>query len=232
MDKSPADHAAPGEVVVLVHGLGPGRLPMWPLARRLARAGYQTINWRYPCLRHTIEAHGRRLHELLESLAADPKVQGVHLVVYSMGGIVARYALSLGRPAKLGRVVMLAAPNQGSRWADWFGPPLRCCIRTIDQLATRPGGFVHSLPEEEPIEIGVIAARFDLLVGRSSPHLRNEQDYIVLNGPHSLLPLRRDTADEVRQFLAHGRFRRSTSSAAQLAGSAAASNSALDVEPR
>lgn len=206
--------AAFGERVVLVHGLGPGRLPMWPLARRLARAEYNALNWHYPCLRQTIDLHGRRLHELLESLDAERATERLHLVTYSMGSIVARVALGLGRPSKLGRIVMLAPPNRGSRWASWFGPACRWCVRTIDELAARPGSFVNSLAEPQDLEIGIIAARHDLLVHAASSQLASARDRVVLPGMHTFLPMRRDAAEQVQHFLAHGAFQRGDDSAA------------------
>lgn len=204
----------PGERVVLVHGLGPGRLPMWPLTRRLARTGYKTLNWHYPCLRQTIAAHGRRLHELLQSLDADRATERLHLVTYSMGSIVARVALGLGRPGKLGRIVMLAPPNRGSHWATWFGPACRWCVSTIDELAARPDSFVNSLAEPHGLEIGIIAARYDLLVHAASSQLASARDRIVLPGIHTFLPMQRDAAEQVQHFLAHGAFERHGASAA------------------
>jgi pimeloyl-ACP methyl ester carboxylesterase len=179
---------------------------MRPLARRLSRAGYKTLNWYYPCLRETIEAHGRRLHELLESLDAEQPGQRLHLVTYSMGSIVARVALELGRPSTLGRIVMLAPPIRGSHWATLVGPVSRCCVRTIDQLAARPNSFVNSLAEPQGLEIGVIAARYDLLVHADSSQLAAARDRIVLPGIHTFLPTQRETAKQVQYFLANGRF--------------------------
>lgn len=214
-----------GELVVLVHGLGPGRWPMWPLARRLARAGYNTLNWYYPCLRHTIEAHGRRLYELLESLNAEEAHERLHLATYSMGSVVSRVALELGRPSKLGRIVMLAPPMRGSHWATWVGPMSRCCVRTIDQLAARPNSFVNSLAELQGLEIGVIAARYDLLVHANSSQLAAACDRIVLPGIHTFLPMQRDTAEQVQHFLAHGKFWRGDRSTPQARANAEAKSS-------
>jgi pimeloyl-ACP methyl ester carboxylesterase len=179
---------------------------MRPLARRLARAGYQTLNWYYPCLRHSIETHGRRLHELLDSLNAEQASQRLHLATYSMGSIVARVALERGRPSKLGRIVMLAPPLRGSHWATLVGPVSRCCVRTIDELAARPNSFVNSLAEPQGLEIGVIAARYDLLVHAGSSQLVAARDRIVLPGVHTFVPMQRDTAEQVKHFLAHGSF--------------------------
>lgn len=200
------DAALQGEAAVLLHGLGPGAFIMRPLARRLSQAGYETINWSYPSLRYTIEEHSQKLHELLGSLDARPDVRRIHLVTYSMGSIITRHALEMGRPAKLGRIVMIAPPNRGSFWAALVGPRLRGCIRIIDQLAARPGSFVNELPQPENMEIGVIAARQDLLVGCANTHLPAQTDHIVLPGLHSTIVLQRNAAQAVLQFLAAGRF--------------------------
>lgn len=179
---------------------------MLPLARRLSQAGYEAIVWPYPSFRHTIEDHARNLHALLRSLDDQSDVRRIHLVTYSMGSIIARCALTAGRPAKLGRIVMIAPPNRGSRWAALFGPALRRRIRTIDQLAARPDSFVNRLPEPEQLEIGVIAARYDLLVGGANTHLPGQKDHIMLSGLHSTIALQRNAAEAVLQFLAAGRF--------------------------
>lgn len=179
---------------------------MKPLAHRIARAGYETINWSYPSFRHTIEEHGQKLHKLLQSLDARENVRRIHLVTYSMGSIIARYALAMGRPAKLGRIVMIAPPNRGSIWAALFGPALKRWIRIIDQLAARPDGFVFALPQPEGMEIGVIAARQDLLVGCTNTHLPAQSDHIVLSGLHSTIVLQRNAAEAALRFLAAGRF--------------------------
>lgn len=198
------------ELVVLLHGLGASAILMRPLERRLAERGYRVVNWAYPSLRHTIERHGRKLHEELERLLADASIDRLHLVAHSMGSIVARYALSLGRPGKLGRVVMLAPPSTGARMATLFGPALRWCVGTIDQLAARPDSFVNRLPPLEGVEVGVIAAGVDLLVGRHHTHLAGQRDHITLAGSHSFMIFQRRVAEQVVHFLAHGRFASAT----------------------
>ncbi len=201
IDPTPSD-----EVVVLIHGLGANRLLMWPLARWLTRAGYRTVNWSYPSFLRTIERHGTKLHERLALLDAEPSVARIHLVAHSMGCIVTRQALLLGSPRKIGRFVMMAPPNQGSPLAALFGPPLRCCFPAIDQLARRPDSFVNRLPEPKGIDIGVIAARFDFLVGAANTHLPCQRDYIVVKGTHSLMIFQPSVAGEVVEFLRLGRF--------------------------
>jgi pimeloyl-ACP methyl ester carboxylesterase len=199
--------AAAQDIVVLIHGLGAnGQLLMWLLARRLKLAGYGTVIWSYPSLLGTIERHAKRLHKRLAELEADANVARIHLVTHSMGGIVARYALTLGRPIKLGRFVMMAPPNQGSALAALCGPALRWCLPAIDQLAARPNSFVNRLPQPDGIDIGIVAASRDILVGSGKTFLSCQRDHIVLPSTHTLLAFQRRVADEVIEFLRTGHF--------------------------
>ena len=142
----------------------------------------------------------------LAELDADPAVSRIHLVSHSMGGIVARYALILGRPTKLGRFVMLAPPNKGARLATICGPALRRCFPAIDQLAARSHSFVNSLPEAEGVEVGIVDASIDFLVGAGNTSLACQRDHIVLRATHTLLAFQRQLATEVLHFLRNGRF--------------------------
>jgi pimeloyl-ACP methyl ester carboxylesterase len=196
------------EIVVLLHGLGAGPVLLTLLARRLARRNYRTLNWSYPSILHSIEVHGQRLAETFERLDDDEAISTIHVVAHSMGCIVSRYALSLLRPAKLGRMVLLAPPNRGSRVASFFAPALGRLCRPIDQLADRPDSFVNQLDATRDIDIGIIAASWDLLVGVSSTRLEQEADHMVVPSWHSGMLLRRDVAEQVDAFLRSGRFER------------------------
>ncbi len=195
------------KAVVLVHGLGSSRLVMWLLARRLQRRGLRVVNWGYNSTRGTLQQHGRNLYCELESLVADDSVKEVHLVTHSMGGIVARTALTYGTPAKVRRMVMLCPPNRGSRVASFFGPWLRPLCKTIDQLATRPDSYVNSLPLPERLEVGIIAAAYDGLVPMASTYLGNERDHLVWpNTMHSGVLFRPGVAEQIANFISQGEF--------------------------
>lgn len=204
--KAAEESAAPAEWVVLLHGLAAPSAMMIPLARRLARAGFRVVNWSYPSTRYTVEVHAARLAELLRELHANPRCETFHLVGHSLGGIVARAAWNMVGPLKPARMVMLAPPNHGSPLARTFGPLLARLWPALTQLEDRPTSFVNRLLKPQGIEVGVIAARRDILVPLPSTHLDGQVDHLVVPGLHTLIVFRRDVADQIVHFLRTGRF--------------------------
>jgi pimeloyl-ACP methyl ester carboxylesterase len=197
---------------VLVHGYLAHRGWLGLLARRLRRQGFRTVNWGYPTLFRSVREPASRLRRALNELATRDGGGAVgdggplHLVVHSMGGIVARAALEEGVPDRLHRMVMLGTPNGGSevarRLAPWLGgisPPVR-------ELSAGDEGIVHSLGVPVGIEIGVLAARYDLLVSQTSTRPPVPHQFASIPCSHSGLVLRRDAARYVGTFLKTGRF--------------------------
>lgn len=201
--------ASAQQVVVLVHGLGAHRMMMWLLAQRLAARGYRVENWGYRSIRRGLEDHGHDLHQRLVELDDDDAVDNVHLVTHSMGGIVARTALTHMGLTKLERMVMLCPPNRGSQWATMFGPLLKPVCQTLDQLAARPDSYVNTLPLPEGLEVGIIAAEYDPLVRIDSTFLGSERDHLVWPlVTHTGVLFRNGIAEQVAYFLDRGEFQR------------------------
>lgn len=166
------------EAVVLVHGLWMHGVVMTPLARCLARSGYQARRFSYPSARLALAENADRLAAFVQALAA-PRV---HFVAHSAGGLVTLAALARHPHLPPGRIVLLGVPYGGCRAAEnlltWrlgayaVGPGM--LGRTVHDwlgLAARP------VPDRET---GVIAGRVAFGIGRVvAPPLPEENDGIV-----------------------------------------------------
>ncbi len=115
----------------------------------------------------------------------DPAVSAIHVVTHSLGGIILRQALTLGVPAKLGRVVMLAPPNRGSAWARRMGPWLGRLVPALPQLSDAPGSLVNRLPAmPSAVQVAVIAAEHDGKCPLATTHLPGQPADVLDDALH------------------------------------------------
>ena len=215
--------AAPAtECVVTLHGLGRTRLSMALLASRLEDAGYAVHNLGYPSRSAPIATLATVVGEGLAACRRDGR-RPVHFVTHSLGGILVRAWFQRGLPADLGRIVMLAPPNQGSAVADrardaawfrWFTGPAG------QVLGTGEGALPRRLAPL-PAEVGVIAGSAvypvfsawipgpdDGLVAVASTRLAGMRDFLVLPHGHTFIMNSREVARQTLAFLRDGAFER------------------------
>ena len=201
---SKADKSS-NNAVVLIHGLAAHRMLMWPLARKIRRAGYRSFNFGYRSWLWSIEHHAARLRQFLEKLERDEQFDTLHIVAHSMGGIVARTALLDADLRKFGRLVMLGSPNDGSPAARRLGYVLPFA-KTLRQVSDAPTSFVRTLPHPTDVEVGVVAASYDFVIPEESSHLATETDHVQIFSGHNGLLIRPTAAKKVISFLKNGRF--------------------------
>lgn len=204
------------EKVILVHGLCGSRLDMWPLARHLRRQGFEVTNWGYLSLLGRIEQYAEQLGEVLLRAETESSTGRFHLVTHSMGGIIARTVLLQHELSRLGRMVMLAPPNQGSFVARHLAPYLRWLAPTLEQLSDAPQSYVNQLGNplaSRPLELGIIEAARDRVIAPGKVVLEGYRDLARVNGHHGILSWYPQTLELVSSFLQQGSFQTSAAAA-------------------
>ncbi len=211
-----------GQYVVLLHGMGRTAFSMIKLEWALSREGYRVINVSYPSTCSSIESLADDwLARLLRDRISDPTAK-VHFVTHSLGGIVVRQYLANHTMKNLGRVVMLAPPNQGNQMVE------KCRGNHLYRMFTGPAGQQlgtgrASVPRSLPpasYEAGVISGDrsanllFSLCipgpddgkVSVESTRLQGMRDFLRVHHSHTWLMCHKDVIGAVARFLAVGRF--------------------------
>jgi triacylglycerol lipase len=217
------------ECVILLHGLGRTRHSLKPIEKCLASNGYTVWNIGYPSTREDIESICSLYVEKEVEKAASTFAK-VHFVTHSMGGIVVRYCLQ-NKPwlsGKIGRIVMLAPPNQGSEVADFLKKNAHYLYRAADgpageELSTDSTGITHRIARL-PYEIGIIAGNKswepwfsyvipgddDGKVAVERTKLEEMSDFIVVPHTHTFIMNSEDVKGQILFFFANGKFRKAT----------------------
>jgi pimeloyl-ACP methyl ester carboxylesterase len=199
---------APGsrELVVVLHGLGRSPISMRPITRALQAEGYDVMPFGYSSYCCAIPEIVGDLRAALHSRMG-PEHSKVHFVGHSLGNILVRYLLaSDSAPPRVGRVVMLAPPNQGALRANRMTPVVGWLLKPTPELRVDSSATVRGIRPVEGVEIGVIAGRDDDTVKLPETHLAEEKEHIVVEGGHTFIMNRRDVRAFTIAFLRHGTF--------------------------
>ena len=207
------------ETVVLVHGLGRSPASMMVLATRLERNGYGVVSAAYDSRGDAFSSQVAAVKAVVEGCCA--RSSRVHFVGHSLGGLVIRGYLAESPPERLGRVVLLAPPNQGSRLADRVSGhavgqrvlgPVGSALGTdsADIPATLPPpdydlGIIAGSRSILPTGVLAIPGPDDGIVGVDETRLEGAP-MIVLPRSHTFIMNSQRTAQAVVRFLRTGDF--------------------------
>ena len=211
------------ENVILLHGLCGTSHSMTKMQRALMDAGYTVWNVGYPSRTALIpkladDAIGRALAECRQNGATR-----IDFVAHSMGGILVRSYLARHSVPELGRVVLLAPPNQGSEIVDklgglelfkWINGPAG------NELGTDNDSLPNQLgPANFPLgiiagdrSINWIASLFlipgpdDGRVSVKRAGLGGMTDFIVIHATHPLIMRNNEAIRQTVAFLQTGTF--------------------------
>lgn len=216
------------QVVVTVHGLGRTRGSMAGIGQYLAdQSEFGWVNMGYASTRDSVAAQAAALDHVVANLRG---VREVHFVAHSLGNLVVRHYLADLSARKdlprdypsIGRIVMLAPPNQGAAVArqlqdnvlfEWVlgagGEQLSRDWNQLEQKLAIPSG-----------QFGIIAATVgrtgegnpglpgpdDLLVRVAETRLAGAQDFLVVKAAHTFLMDSHEVRAATLTFLQHGYF--------------------------
>ncbi len=221
------EHHQSTDCVVLLHGLNRSWRTMRKLADSLQQDGFSTANVDYPSSRATIEVLAPMVvNEGLQKCRQTGATK-IHFVTHSLGGILLRYAHNQEPIPDLGRVVMLAPPNQGSevidRTRNWPGATIFSGVAGL-QLGTDEESIPSQLGPVD-FELGVIAGtgsinpmmsvmlpeEDDGKVTVARTQVDGMDDFKIVSNSHFAMMNSDDVIRDTTQFLRTGSFQETPS---------------------
>lgn len=210
-------------MVVLLHGIARSNRSMGKAEQHFAKSGYATLNIDYPSQSAPLIELAGMLERNLRA-ADSGRYRKLHFLTHSMGGILVRTYLREFSPANLGRVVMLAPPNQGSEVADrlsrwglfkWFYGPAGLELQTGEAglpaalgAATFDLGVIAGSKSLDPVSSSWLPGPDDGKVTVEGTKLDGMADHIVLPVTHTFIMRDRTVLDQAQHFLETGTFHR------------------------
>jgi hypothetical protein len=214
-----------GECVVLLHGLNRSSLSMEIMEYELTQRGFLVANIDYPSTDYPIEELAPMAVEAgLEQCTINGSAPTVHFVTHSMGGIIVRQYFANNKLDSLGRVVMLAPPNQGSNAVDvlrnvpgfeWLNGPAGFQLGKGEEsipLSLPPPDFEFAVIAGnrtiDPVTSQVLDNPDDGKVSVEDTKLDGMRDFRVVGASHTFIMQKADVIQLVDNFLRYGSFDR------------------------
>ncbi|MBK9989946.1 MAG: alpha/beta hydrolase [Verrucomicrobia bacterium] len=210
------------EGVVLLHGMCRTAESMQKMETSLRQAGFSVLNADYPSRTALVEAlSDAAIGQALANPALKDCVK-IHFVTHSLGGILVRSYFKRHVEPRLGRVVMLGPPNQGSEVVDELGS--WWMFRKLNGPA---GGELGTGANSTPNKLGPVNFELGVIAGDRSINWINScmitgsddgkvsvertkvagmKDHVVVHATHPFLMKDKMAIDYTIRFLKTGTF--------------------------
>jgi len=215
--------ASAADCVILLHGLARSSTSLNTMEQALQDEGYLTANIDYPSREFEIaELASIAVEEGLAVCRAGDDVEKIHFVTHSLGGILVRQYLSTDSIDRLGRVVMLGPPNQGSVAADdldgvpgfdWINGPAGRQLGNGENsvpLSLGPANFelgiIAGNRTIDPITSAILDDPDDGRVSVADTRLEGMDDFVVVEHSHAFMMQMQRPIELTILFLKTGRF--------------------------
>lgn len=220
----PAAASDAAEQVILLHGLCRTSRSMDAMQRALTQAGYTVHNLGYPSRTARIESLAETVIGPAVAECQRGGAMKIDFVTHSLGGILVRSYLSRHSVPQLGRVVMLAPPNQGSELVDRMGG-----WRLFQKINGPAGGELGTDADSVPNRLGSVHYCVGVIAGSRSINWINSRmipgrddgkvalertkvagmsDWLVIPATHPFIMRHRAAIRQTIYFLRHGCFER------------------------
>jgi triacylglycerol lipase len=210
------------EEVILLHGLCRTSRSMMKMKRALTAAGYKVRNVDYPSRTASVQ---KLADDAIGKTVGDCQRDGatkIDFVTHSLGGILVRSYLARRSIPSLGRVVMLAPPNQGSEVVDKLG-----CLSLFKRINGPAGNELGTDKNSTPNKLGPANFPVGIIAGDRSINWINSllipgsddgkvsvdrtklagmSDHIVIHATHPFIMRNREAIRQTIQFLRTGSF--------------------------
>lgn len=167
--------------IVCIHGHMRTHRSMDDMAVTFKRGGWPVVKWSYHGPDYCIKEHGEHLAIALREIACANPGQPISFITHSLGGLVLRAAINdpnCPQEARCGRAVLLACPNQGSRFGRRMGriPFVRAILRR--------GAGLELITEENFNYLGEYPPTMEVLVIAGSRDAKVRPDETALTTPY------------------------------------------------
>lgn len=208
------------DCVILLHGLARTSSSMNIIEEAFEQRGFNVVNVDYPSRKYPVETLAPMAIE--GGLAACPSEKNVHFITHSLGGILVRYYMQHHTLDRLGRVVMLAPPNQGTEVVD--------DMRDVPGFETLNGPAGQQLGTDEnsiPLSLGPVSFELGVIAGTESINpilsqslpnpddgkvsvnntkVEGMSDFIMVPYTHTFIMRSSEVIDQALHFIETGHF--------------------------